>query len=266
MSNDTSKANPIDGKETPEENESDKATWGPNAAIFVAALAFIISQLIGSALIFLVLALAGWPISRTENWMNGVSGGFFSILLIESLVILTVWWYLRHRKLDWRLLGFKRWPRISDVGATAIGFVVYYVLLILAVEAAEGLFHVNVNQKQELGFDTVVGTLQKTLTFISLVVLPPIGEEILFRGFLFRGLRNKLSFVWAALITSVCFASLHLLEGSGGLFWIGGIDTFILSLVLCRLRERTGNLWSGMFLHMVKNGIAFATLYIFVSK
>jgi len=93
-------------------------------------------------------------------------------------------------------------------------------------------------------------------------VLPPLAEETLFRGFLYTGLRKRWSFVWTTAMVSLLFASLHLFEGSGGLLWIAGIDTFLLSLVLCYLREKTGNLWAGIIIHILKNGLAFIFLYV----
>ena len=55
----------------------------------------------------------------------------------------------------------------------------------------------------------------------------------------------------------------HLAEGgAAGPLWIGFIDTFILSLVLCYLRVKTGSLWAGITLHALKNGIAFVALFV----
>jgi membrane protease YdiL (CAAX protease family) len=55
----------------------------------------------------------------------------------------------------------------------------------------------------------------------------------------------------------------HLAQGGdAGPLWIAFIDTFILSMVLVWLREQTGNLWAGIVLHAIKNGIAFVSLFI----
>jgi membrane protease YdiL (CAAX protease family) len=88
-------------------------------------------------------------------------------------------------------------------------------------------------------------------------------EEILFRGFLYSGLKKSLPKIWAVLLTCTIFAAPHLLEGgSSGLLWVAGIDTFILSLVLIWLREKTGRLYASMGLHALKNFIAFASLFL----
>jgi membrane protease YdiL (CAAX protease family) len=73
-------------------------------------------------------------------------------------------------------------------------------------------------------------------------------------------------FIRAALLTSALFAVPHLLEGNGSLLWIGGMDTFVLSLALCYLREKTGSLWAPVALHMLKNGVAYLALFVFVSN
>ena len=121
----------------------------------------------------------------------------------------------------------------------------------------------NVHQKQQLGFQDASGGLKLALTFVSLCVLPPLVEETVFRGFMFTTLRGKLKFVWAALITSLIFASAHLEFGSGQpLLWVAALDTFTLSMVLCYLRQKTDSLWPGILLHSLKNCIAFVTLFV----
>jgi membrane protease YdiL (CAAX protease family) len=59
------------------------------------------------------------------------------------------------------------------------------------------------------------------------------------------------------------FAAAHLQWGSGApLLWVAAIDTFVLSMVLSTLREKTGSLWSAIGLHAIKNGVAFTLLFV----
>jgi membrane protease YdiL (CAAX protease family) len=81
---------------------------------------------------------------------------------------------------------------------------------------------------------------------------------------LYKGLRNKFSFPVAAVATSLLFALGHLQFGSGApLLWVAGLDTFVLSVVLCYLREKTGSLWPGIMIHAAKNAVAFSVLFLF---
>ena len=82
------------------------------------------------------------------------------------------------------------------------------------------------------------------------------------RGFLYSSFKKGLPTAAAVIVTSAIFASAHLPEGGGGgLLWIAAVDTFILSLVLIYLREKTGALWASMTLHALKNGVAFVALF-----
>jgi membrane protease YdiL (CAAX protease family) len=122
----------------------------------------------------------------------------------------------------------------------------------------------NVEQQQQLGFQPTTSHIGLILTFISLVVLPPLVEEFIMRGFLFTSLLRRLKVVPSIVITSIIFASAHLQFGSDApLLWVAAIDTFMLSLVLCYMRYKTGSLWPGIFLHALKNCVAFLSIFIF---
>ena len=66
-------------------------------------------------------------------------------------------------------------------------------------------------------------------------------------------------FIPAMLLASGLFGLAHLWSGiDGSLLWAAGIDTFLLSLVLVFLREKTGALYAGMLVHALNNIIAFS--------
>jgi membrane protease YdiL (CAAX protease family) len=215
---------------------------------------------------YLIPNVLQWSAAEAKGWFQTIRAQFVFVLLAEITIVAVVLWFIRHRKASPRIIGFLRRPRWSDAGWVLVTFGAYFIAVTALTALAKAVFHIDLEQKQELGFDAVISNGDKILTFVSLVVLPPIAEEFLFRGFLFTGLRKKMTFMWTAVITSILFASLHLAEGASGLLWVAGIDTFVLSIILCYLREKTGNLWAGMMLHAIKNGIAFAYLYIFIPR
>ncbi|HET8671581.1 MAG TPA: CPBP family intramembrane glutamic endopeptidase, partial [Candidatus Saccharimonadales bacterium] len=74
---------------------------------------------------------------------------------------------------------------------------------------------------------------------------------------------NKMRKWTAMVVTSILFGVLHLFGAAeGGLLWIAFIDTFVLSLVLCHLREENGTIWASIGVHALKNGFVFANLFI----
>jgi membrane protease YdiL (CAAX protease family) len=237
--------------------------WSPTTAVMIVVIAFLVAQLLGGTLVALYPSLHHWSNAQANNWLtNSVGAQFFFVLISEALTLLILWLYLRHR-VTHKQLGLTK-PSWYDPLFSVIAVVVYYGLYLLAVAAVTAVVSINTGQQQNVGFNNVAGTSALILTFISLVILPPLVEEITFRGVLYGGLRRRFNPFWAALGTSCLFAAPHLLESDSGqsLLWIAGIDTFVLSLVLCYLREKTGRLWAGMGVHALKNGIAFISLFI----
>jgi membrane protease YdiL (CAAX protease family) len=155
---------------------------------------------------------------------------------------------------------------MRDIGYALAGFGAYFIIYALLVfNIMSQLFpQIDTDQKQELGFSTSLAGPELIFVFFSLVILPPLVEELLVRGFLYTGLRSKLPVIYAAVITSIVFAAAHLQWGSGNaLLWTAAADTFVLSMVLIWLRQKTGSLWPGIGAHFIKNGIAFLALFIF---
>ncbi len=188
---------------------------------------------------------------------------FLEILVVEALVVGLIYLFLRFYKTKMSAIGLRR-PRWSDLGYGLAAVPAYFVLYIITVGVITALVpDLNVSQQQDIGFKDPAGTIELILTSISLVILPPIAEEILFRGFLYSSLKKALPIAGAVVGTSILFAIGHLpAGGAAGPLYIAAIDTFVLSLVLIYLREKTGGLWSSMLLHAIKNGVAFTALFL----
>ena len=97
------------------------------------------------------------------------------------------------------------------------------------------------------------GNMKTWVTILNLklfiAVLLPVAEELLFRGGIFRVLRQNRRFWPAALISSVIFGILHIHP-----FLM--VFAFLLGIISCGLFERTGSLFPSMLFHIVINNIA----------
>jgi membrane protease YdiL (CAAX protease family) len=238
--------------------------WNPWIAVAFAVVIYYISQYLSAFLVSIYPALRHWSETQANNWLNNSVGAqFVYVLLAESLMVGSVFLFLRIYELNLTSIGLKK-PRISDPFYGLAALPVYFVLYLIAVGVITHFVpSLNVNQQQQIGFNSVHGAPQLIMTFISLVILPPIAEEIMVRGFIYSSLKKAMSIIPAAILTSLIFASAHLPEGgSAGPLYIAAIDTFVLSLVLIYLREKTGSLWASMTLHALKNGVAFTALFL----
>jgi membrane protease YdiL (CAAX protease family) len=241
-----------------------KVPWSPWAAVLYALALYFVAQIVAGLLVGIYPLMRHWDKLQTNEWLSSsIAAQFFFVLLAEALIFGALWWFIKHRKSSLRVIGWRR-PHIRDGLFTLCGYAIYFVAYVVLLAVAMHLVpNLNVGQTQDTGFQGATGSGALLLTFISLVILPPLVEETLFRGFIFSGLKNNLPVVWAAVGTSLLFAIAHLQFGSGKpLLWVAAIDTFTLSLVLCWLREQTDGLWAGIGLHALKNGVAFASLFL----
>jgi len=240
----------------------------PIMVILVVAVIYFIAQYLSSIILSLYALMRGWSVAYANNWLsNSIPAQFFYIVIFESATIGLLYLLLRRYKRSLKDIGLKK-PRLRDGGYGIIAYPAYLIIYLVLFTIIRHFYAaIQVNQTQQIGFNSVHGNFDLALTFISLVILPPIAEELLFRGFLFEGLKKSMHWVYAGILTSVIFASAHLPEGgSSGLFWIGAIDVFSLSLVLVFLKQKTKSLWPGIILHSLKNLIAFISLFVLTNR
>jgi membrane protease YdiL (CAAX protease family) len=189
---------------------------------------------------------------------------FLTILLIE-IVTLGIFWQLhRYNKISFiKSVGLAIKPKLSSLGWAVVAYGAYFLVLIISVGLISWLIPaIDVDQSQQIGFEGASGT-NLIYVFLTLVVLPPIAEEIIFRGFLFQRLEKLIKIYPAAIVTSVIFALAHTeFLGDNPLNWIAAIDTFVLSFFLVFLLVKTKSLWASIFLHGLKNCFAFVLLFI----
>ena len=244
--------------------KSSSVRWKPWEAISVSIFIYFFAQLFVGLTVYLALGILGQTEAQTTDWLsNAVVGQFIMTFLIDALAVGLLLLFLKSRRSTIKALGINRRPRLNDFGKALGGYLIYFgIYIIAATLVSKFVPAIDLEQKQQIGYDNVA-SLQLPLVFLSLVVLPPIMEELIMRGFLYTGLKNKLPRIVAIVITSVLFAVAHLQVGSGApLLWVAAIDTFILSVVLIELKDRTGSLWASIFLHGLKNFVAFMSIFV----
>ncbi len=84
-------------------------------------------------------------------------------------------------------------------------------------------------------------------SLVAACLLAPFAEEILYRGVLFRSLRNRLGVLPGAVISSLIFALLHFYDGYG----LVSVGIFGLSCAL--VYAATGSLMTAIVLHALYN-------------
>jgi membrane protease YdiL (CAAX protease family) len=139
-----------------------------------------------------------------------------------------------------------KWPAARDV---TFG-IATLVVLIAAGDALlylSGCDVVTAFQLQSYTTAAAAGLLPAMLA--AAIVIAPAGEEVLFRGFLFRGWVRSPQLVWPAIaVISILWAILHIQYD-----WTGMLQIFVIGLFLGWMRWRSGSLVLTFFLHALFN-------------
>lgn len=88
---------------------------------------------------------------------------------------------------------------------------------------------------------------------LALVVVAPLFEEWICRGFLFGSLRERFGLWSSALLSALFFAIMHLQPASV-------LNAFFMGLLFACLYACTGSIWSPILLHAVNNLCAYLLL------
>ena len=188
------------------------------------------------------------------------------VYVISLVLVVGVPMWLFGRRTTARDLGVDSRPAWPDILLAPLAVVAYFICSSLVMMLAVRFLQVDTQVQQQLPFHPQMVTSQWDLVwiFVTLVVMAPLAEELLFRGYLYGKLR-KVTPIWLAIaLTSLLFGAAHLWAGPGSsqLQWAVAIDTCVLSAFLCVTREYTGALWTSVLLHASKNGLAFYLLYM----
>jgi uncharacterized protein len=137
-----------------------------------------------------------------------------------------------------------------------VGAVTGYFAYVAAAALYSSLLHPHQKDiTRDLGFGH--GGLGTFAAGVLIVAAAPISEEIFFRGFIFGGLRKRLSFIPAALIAAAIFGIFHY-TGAGSAAVVPQLA--LLGLVLCWVYEETGSIYPTIAIHAANNLLAFLIL------
>lgn len=196
--------------------------------------------------------------------------GMVALLLLQNLVFIGVAVVrvrvLRREPLS--VLGFSA-PQPFRLVFLGVGL----GLLALLLNGIVGVLFVSagIRQNQAALYPLFPGDYAgQALFFIGAVMLAPIGEEVLFRGYLFGSLRrlagdSRAGIAVAYGVSALVFALSHSLAATEGLIGLL-VPSFLIGLVFAWGFDRSGSLIPAIVAHAINNGIAFAALLTCVNN
>ncbi|MBS1248731.1 MAG: hypothetical protein MAG431_00293 [Chloroflexi bacterium] len=194
-------------------------------------------------IIFWVAAFWIGPTVLQENL--GLAMGVWELALV-----IPAWWFtIRKYKSGWSQLGFRGFR--GETIALGGGL----LMVSFAFNLAYNLFLALFNLQAQADLVPVLEAMSSPgWLMITGIVIAPIAEEIVFRGFFFSGLKQRYGWVKAALISSGLFAVLHLQP-------LAMLPIFILGFLFAYLYHKSKSIWPGVVLHVTMNSLALGAAY-----
>lgn len=240
---------------------SAKATLGLTLLLFILYFVIsIISLAIGTGIEFVAL---GVNIENAEAFGASIAqelaldGDFNAInYLVTALCIAPlIFHFAKKRKVTTAAayLGFDKLPSKAsfiNFNLAILGYFIfsYFASNALGIETPQSMIDI---------FNT---TDYLFLLFIAVVIAAPIFEELIFRGFIFKGLVNSpLGVIGAIFITSTLFTLIHL--GQYDLTILAVL--FPLAVIIGLARYRSGGIYLPIYLHFINNLYSAVHMYIY---
>jgi len=172
-------------------------------------------------------------------------------LVVGEIFFLLPVWFLGIQKYSaqWRSLGFRRF----GLGGLAVGcgLMVLSWAFNLGYGLFLGMFNVSVQPDLAPLFSEAASPVW---VFLGGILIAPLVEEIVFRGFIFAGLQGRFGWKKSAIISSGLFALIH--------FQLAAIiPIFILGLIFAYLYHLSGSIWPAVIMHMSTNALGLGAAY-----
>lgn len=247
--------NPVRGAEvTLDETGRPLATWRWWEVVGVTLVGFILGT-IASIPVFLLLGE-----TVTASGASGVSE-LAQGVVVDAVLVATLIFWLRRRHPRWvQIIGFPtlaRLPKEVIIGA-ALGLGVRIAAGIasaLVVSLLGSLTHTEVSIPEQVTSDFTPAAF--TLFAIYAVLVAPITEELVFRGLLYRSIRDRRGVALGAIISALAFGLVHFVPGGT---WAGvlalQLTMVITGLGLALIYERRKNLVADIAGHAAFNLVA----------
>lgn len=173
---------------------------------------------------------------------------------------------MARRFVDKSTLGIERLPSWSDIGLGILSVLPYYLISAAVLYLGMEIFTIiDPNVGQDVPFKDLTLRIEYLVAFVTLVVMAPLAEELLFRGYFMGRMGERIGKWLAVIVSALVFGFMHLLaptESGIVLQWGAAADTFAMGLVAGILRNLSGSIWAGVLLHSIKNAVAFYFLFI----
>ncbi|WP_035610180.1 CPBP family intramembrane glutamic endopeptidase [Haloferula sp. BvORR071] len=181
---------------------------------------------------------------------------FFQVMLMGMACAFVV---TRIHQAEWLGLRWRRWWLSIPIALCSV-FCMWCFMGFLAVSGwnsfLEELFHIESMQESVKLLKEAKDPMVIVLMSVAAVVVAPVAEEVVFRGYLYPAAKHFCGPVPAIIFSSLVFSAAHANV-------VALLPLFILATLLCLAYEFTGSIWANISIHFLFNA-ATVTLQLLV--
>ena len=227
----------------------------PNAVWTIRDILIVTFCVLACSILFYIILLAFFGDNKATFRIARYVG---SLLMIFTPLV----WVKRKYGLSKEILGLRK-------GNLSLPF---YILLGIGAAVIYSL----IIQLTPLRYGAAITGFKISYSYIDLILLPlsisgfasivltPVGEEIMDRGFTYGYLRRKLGVAQGLFLQALLFSLLHFDYIYGNAFSLI-TNRFLIGLILGILYEKTGSIYSSMICHSVINYLVIIFM-VFIHK
>lgn len=113
---------------------------------------------------------------------------------------------------------------------------------------------------EHIPLDKYIGnTFGKLIIFTVIALMAPFVEEIIFRGYFYKGFENRMGSKWAGTIVTILFVAVHGPQLAFSPILMSFIA--IIAIILIYIRIKTDNLTNCIIVHLIYNSILVVAMW-----
>ena len=130
--------------------------------------------------------------------------------------------------------------------AAAVVFSLAAVITIISLTPIQSLIPEHLPLEEYIG-----DTYGKLALFTFFAMIAPFAEEIIFRGYFYKGFENRLGSFWAGVIVTILFVAIHGPQLAFNPILLSFIA--VVAIILIYIRIKTDNLTNCIIVHFIYN-------------
>ena len=207
-------------------------------------------KIIGTLVLLIILtALVGVVLGMTGFDPNTTGAGIIAVLLSQLVFGVCTYFIIKKKEINIKDRGIQKdsWKMII-IGLGTAGFGNILLSQVVMAIGEDNTLVKNSYDMLNTAF-AATNTFETVIQILVLVIIAPIVEEYLFRGYVFTECKKMYSLTASLILNGLLFGLFHMNI-------LQGINAFFLGIVLSLIYYHRANIKDNIIVHMTNNAVA----------